>query len=338
MKVLILAGGRGLRLWPLSREALPKQFATLPIQNDSFSLFQKTVKRFLSFIPQEDIWVVTSRDYETLVKQQMQAIDPLLTSQLILEPEQKNTAPAIALALKFLEKKSINSQETILVTPSDHLMAEGLLDSLVLAEKLVHEGKFVLFGIKPYKPDVGYGYIKMTSSTSSDVEAFVEKPSLDKAQEFLNEGSYLWNCGLFVFKSQTFWKELQKCCPSMAFVATSSYEEILQNFSSLPNLSIDYAVIEKTQYLAAIPLNLFWSDIGSWDSIFDMNQKDHNSNVKIGNILDIDTKNCLIIGGKKLISTIGLEDLVIVETDEAIFIGKRGETQKVKLILQELKK
>lgn len=336
MKVLILAGGKGQRLWPLSTEDLPKQFVIF--SNESLSLFQKTVKRFLSFAAPNSIWVITSRDYETIVQQQMQEIDPCLGSQLILEPEQKNTAPAIALSLKYLEKKGLSLKETILVTPSDHIMSEGLANSLGLAETLAQEGKFVLFGIKPYKPDVGYGYIKMKNKPSSDVEIFVEKPSLDKACTFLNEGSYLWNCGIFVFNSQTFWQELKECCPSMASLVTSSYEEMLNHFSSLPPISLDYAVIEKTCHLAVIPLNLFWSDVGSWDSIFDLSQKDHNSNVKIGNILDIDTKNCLIVGGKKLISTIGLEDLVIVETDEAIFIGKRGESQKVKLIAQEFKK
>ena len=339
MKVLILAGGSGSRLWPASKEEFPKQFLSLIPQESPLSLLQKTVKRFLSLVSKEDIWVVAPQDYESVIKHQLNEIDPFLGSQIILEPERKNTAPAIAYALKFLEEKNVSKEDVVLITPADHLMAEGkeFLKTMLLAERLAREGKLVLFGIKPHKPEVGYGYIKMKKDTAFDIEAFIEKPPLDKAQEFLEDDSYLWNCGLFVLTMTSFWKELQDCCPTMAHLATDSYETVLKNFSELPNISIDYALMEKSKNVVAIPLNFFWSDIGSWDSIFEVSEKDHNSNVKSGNILDIDTKNSLILGGKKLISTIGLEDMVIIATDDAIFIGKRGETQKVKMIIEELR-
>ncbi|MFS8564232.1 MAG: mannose-1-phosphate guanylyltransferase [Rhabdochlamydiaceae bacterium] len=332
MKVLILAGGSGTRLWPTSREASPKQF--LKLGGESF--FQKTLRRFLRLVSKEDIWAVTHQKYGAIIQEQIGEIDPSLTSQIILEPERKNTAPAIALALKFLEEKKECMNEIVLVASSDHFIADEkrFLEKVAVAEGLAKQGKLVMLGVLPNKPETGYGYIKINQTTGA-VEAFVEKPSEERAGAFIQDGSYLWNCGIFMCRIETFWQELRLHYPTLAYF---SYQEILDAFPSLPPISIDYALMEKTKNGIAVVLDLAWSDIGSWDSIFDVSEKDGNCNVKIGNVLDIDTKNSLILGGKKLISTVGLEDMVIVETDDILFIGKRGESQKVKMIVEELKK
>jgi mannose-1-phosphate guanylyltransferase/mannose-6-phosphate isomerase len=337
VKVLILAGGSGTRLWPSSTEAMPKQFLHLGAEG-GFSFLQRTIRRFLPLVAKEDLWVVGHEKYAHIMREQMKAIHPLLEAQIILEPSRKNTAPALVLALKFLEERETSQEEIIVVASSDHLISnEGLfLEKILVADRLARADKLVMLGVFPHKPETGYGYIKVNQSTL-DVEAFVEKPSQDKAEEFLKEGTYLWNCGIFVCRIATFWEELHKYHP-MGALRTSSYHEVLQIFSELPSISIDYALMEKTKNAAALDLDLFWSDIGSWDSIFDAYGKDDNFNVKIGNVLDIDTKNSLIIGGKKLISTVGLDNMVIIETDDILFIGKRGETQKVKMVVEQLNK
>ena len=336
MKILILAGGSGRRLWPLSTEEIPKQFLHF---GGEFSFLQRTVKRFLSLISPEDLWVMGHEKYGSLMQEQLKALDPLLESQIILEPESKNTAPAIILALKFLEDKKVSQEEIIVIVPSDHLITDEtlFLEKVIIAEKLAHQGKLVLLGISPHKPETGFGYIKVNPSTH-EVESFVEKPSQEKAEEFLREGTYLWNSGIFVFKIATFWEEIKKHHPVLGSLVEHSYLDILHLFSELPSISIDYALMEKTTNASALTLDLFWSDMGSWDSIFESTEKDSHSNVKIGNILDVDTKNSLIIGGKKMILALGLEDMVIIETEEALFIGKRGESQKMKMVIEELKK
>ncbi len=335
MKILILAGGSGTRLWPTSRESSPKQFLKLGKEGDNSSFFQKTVRRFLPLASKEDIWSITHEKYAAILQEQLREIDPSLESQMILEPERKNTAPAIVLALKFLEEKKVSQEEVVLVASSDHFLSDEkqFLEKVMVARQLAYQGKLVMLAARPTKPETGYGYIKINKT--GDVEAFVEKPSKELAQGFIKDGSYLWNCGIFVFKIETFWKELKIHYP---LLASLSYQELVQVFSSLPSISIDYALMEKTKNSAAVVLDLMWSDIGSWDSVFDASEKDSNSNVKIGNVLDIDTKNSLIIGGKKLISTVGLEDMVIIETDDILFIGKRGESQRVKMVVEELKK
>lgn len=341
MKIVILAGGSGTRLWPISRKSFPKQFLKL---KDEMSLLQKTVKRFLRKWSASDIVIVTNQEYRHLVQSQLTSLDKQLADQIIIEPERKNTAPAIALAIKFLEERmGMGKKEAFLVSSSDYFISpeEPFLEAISLAEEMACKGHVVVFGVKPDKPETGYGYIKVKKTADARVlqaECFVEKPSEEVAQEYVDSGDYLWNCGLAAFEVEKFWQELQEHCPEIYQLCQTPYPEFFNKFSKMPNISLDYAILEKSKNISTIPLKLFWSDVGSWDSLYDVLEKDAHQNVKIGNILDIDTKNSLIIGGKRLISAIGLEDVVIIETEDAIFFGKKGESQRVKELVEELKK
>lgn len=341
MKAIILAGGSGTRLWPYSRREMPKQFLHF---GEKRSLLQKTIERFTPIIDPRDILIVTSQDYFHLVKTQAMEISLRLENQILIEPEQKNTAPAIALAICYLTSfLKISSQECVLVCSSDHLIApqEIFIHALVEAEKIAHKARNVIFGIRPNKPEIGYGYIKLGVQEQENVyhvDSFVEKPDFSLAQKYLLSGQYLWNSGIFLFQIKTFIKELQKYCPEMGIGTSKDFKEFVNRFSELPNLSIDYALMEKSTNTKVMRLDLNWSDVGSWDSVYDFLKKDQHNNAKMGNVLDIDTKNCLIMGNKRLISTIGLEDLIVVETVDALFIGKRRESQRVKALVEELQK
>lgn len=341
MKVIILAGGSGTRLWPISRSAFPKQF--LPFGGKD-SLLQKTIKRFISNFKAEDFVIVTNQEYYHHVKSQVSEIDSALEKQIIVEPERKNTAPAIALAVKFLqEHQKIQKEECCIVSSSDHFISpeKTFISALTLAESVAKGKKHVLFGIRPHKPETGYGYIKMQETKDPHifaVQRFVEKPDLQKAKEYLMSGDYLWNAGIFVFHIETFLKEMQEYCPAIAEKSQGTFKQMVQEFAMLPSISIDYALMEKSHQVMVLPLDVTWSDVGSWDSVYEVLDKDQNQNVKIGNIVDIDTKNCLIIGGKRLISTIGLEDMLIIETEDALFLGKKGESERVKNLVEELKR
>ncbi|MBS0615258.1 MAG: mannose-1-phosphate guanylyltransferase/mannose-6-phosphate isomerase [Verrucomicrobia bacterium] len=334
MKIIILAGGKGTRLWPISRGSFPKQFLKL---GDELSLLQKCVKRFLPIAEPADFVIVTSNEYRHLVKEQLCSLDPRFESQILVEPAARGTAPAIALGVKYLQEKyGMGEEEVVVVSSSDHLISpqEEFLKAVYRAEEVAKQGYLITFGIEPKRPETGYGYIKIEQTADPLVckaHEFIEKPPLEQAQAFLKSDEYLWNSGIFAFTAHQFWLELKHHAPEMATIS-------LSNFESMPSVSIDYALMEKSKNIAVIRLNLSWSDIGSWDSIFDEFAKDTNQNVKMGNIVDIGTKNCLIVGGKRLIATMGLEDMIIIETDDAILIGKKGESQKVKALVDELKK
>ncbi len=333
MKIIILAGGSGTRLWPYSRSSFPKQFLHF---GDQKSLLQKTIERFIGPYRPTDLLIVTNQAYYHLVKTQAREISSELENQILIEPERKNTAPAIALGISFLLKEGVSPNETVLVCSSDHLISpvEKFLDAIEKGEHFASQGNHVIFGIRPHKPETGYGYIKAKHLLADGVyavEEFVEKPNLELAQEYLLDGNYLWNSGIFLFHIETFLKEMQQHCPSI-------FDQCFSNFVDMPDISIDYALMEKSKKSVVLPLDLTWSDVGSWDSVYDLLEKDENQNAKIGNVLDIDTQNCLIMGGKRLISTIGLNDLLVIETDDALFIGKKGESQRVKNLVDELKK
>lgn len=341
MKIIILAGGSGTRLWPFSRNAFPKQFLNF---GDGRSLLQKTIQRFLPSVPPSDIVIVTNQDYYHLVKTQAGAIDPLLERQILVEPEKKNTAPAICLAVKYLQDfLGCKDDECFLVSSSDHLITPQtvFLEGIKRAEQVAKQGWHVIFGIRPHKPETGYGYVKgkpTENSTIWKVERFIEKPVYSVAQECVLSGEYLWNSGVFLFQIGSFLKEMERYCPDVTNLAKGSFKELGTRFSEMPDISIDYALMEKSSNVMILPLDVSWSDVGSWDSVYDVLEKDINQNAKVGNVLDIDTKNCLIMGGKRLISTIGLEDILVIETDDALFIGKKGESQRVKQLVEELKK
>ncbi len=335
LKGIILAGGQGTRLWPLSKAHLPKQFLRF---GDGDTLLQKAIQRCLQLCDPKDLFLVTSQEFYQLVKADAICIHPQLGQQILVEPEKKGTGPAIAFAVAyFLDVLQCDLQECFLVSSSDHLISplEPFLSAVREGEAIAAQGHHVLFGIYPQRPETGYGYIQ--ANAQGEVEQFIEKPELKVAQEFLLSGNYLWNSGIFVFQLHTFLEELEKYAPSLAKQAKSSWPQSVQSFSELQEISIDYALMEKSRKTRVLPLSASWSDVGSWDSVYDVMEKDEHENVKVGNVFDLDTQNCLILGGKRLISTIGVDNLFVIETEDAILIGKRGEAQRVKSLVEELK-
>jgi mannose-1-phosphate guanylyltransferase/mannose-6-phosphate isomerase len=346
MRAIILAGGSGTRLWPLSRKHYPKQFLKI---NGDLSLLQQTAERVLKIIPWDDIVVMTNKEYRFHVKADMTSLPSAGATDfpnIILEPASRNTAPAIALGIAYCrDKLGAGDDEVLFVCPSDHIIRpdERFAEYVRCAEKIAQAGYLVTFGVTPDKPETGYGYIKKGlrhslagSEDFFEVEAFAEKPDIDTAMRYL-KGGYLWNAGMFAFTIRSMVGELKQHAPEIGAMLELNFDEMALRFTEMPDLSIDYAVMEKSAKVATLPLDIYWNDIGSWDSLYDVLQKNGQGNVAVGDISMLDTNNCLIIGNKRLISTIGMEDCLIVDTEDALLISKKGETQKVKDVVGKLK-
>jgi mannose-1-phosphate guanylyltransferase/mannose-6-phosphate isomerase len=341
MKVIILAGGGGSRLFPLSRASMPKQFLTLGYDK---SLLAQTVSRFSAFAKPQDIIIVTNKEYYHHVKTEITA-SGATGAHILLEPAARNTAPAICLAVRFcLRELGTDENEILFVTPADHIISPANIFSQDMhqAISLAKENKIVTFGIKPTSPETGYGYIQSGAKFQSGyiAENFREKPDLETAEKYLKEGDYYWNSGMFAFSVNCFKQELQTHQPEMhdIFFNDIPDKEVLTDFISLSGISIDYAIAEKSKNVVVLPMTANWNDIGSWDAIYDVLEKDTGGNAIYGDCIPVECSNTLMLGHNRLIAGIGLEDVLVVETDDVILVAKRGESQRVKDVVAELKK
>lgn len=336
---VILAGGSGSRLWPLSRELYPKQLLKL---NSKQSLLEKTFLRLLDTIDEKNIISITNAKHFTSVKTQLDAISKKTT--VLAEPISKNTAPAIAASVKYL--LDTQGDDVVIVVPSDPLIKdlEAFSKTVKEGEKLAEQGYIVTFGVKPTKPEVGFGYIK-TSNAIEDgfiVEEFKEKPDFETAKKYVEAGNYYWNSGIFMFKASVFVEALKEYAKDIWEVYeqldfTKSEEIPYMLFDKMPSISVDYAVMEHAKNMALVPLKSDWNDLGCWDAIYETNEKDENGNVKIGNVIEQDCKNSLLYSSDRLVAGVGLEDVLIVETSDAILACKKDRAQDVKKIYDKLK-
>jgi len=338
MKVIILAGGGGTRLFPLSRRSMPKQF--LKIEGEE-SLLIGTVKRFQGLVTPQDILIVTNEQYYHQVASELRSAN-IQGVHILLEPAARNTAPAIALAVKYcLGELQCSPDEVLFVSPADHLInpADKFLQYVQTSMPLVKQGRLVVFGITPNKPETGFGYIQagQPCDAAKTVLQFKEKPDSETAQKYLAAGNYYWNAGMFAFSLDTIMREFEAHAPEIRAQLSTSYEDLLSSFAALPNISIDYAVAEKSRHLLVLPMNLQWNDIGSWDALYEVMSKDADGNVKAGDCTLLDCHNSMFLGRDRLIAGVGVEDIIVVETNDVIVVAKKGETQKIKDLVGILK-
>ncbi len=344
MKPVILAGGTGSRLWPKSRAALPKQFLALTSEQ---TMLQETLSRLHGVEASHPI-VICNEAHRFLVAEQLRQQD-VQHGGILLEPVGRNTAPAIALAA--LHALQSDADETLLVLAADHLIKDSqpFHKAIAKAEKLADAGYLVTFGIVPDGPNTGYGYIKAGQEleTGMAVAEFVEKPDAATAQQYVDSKNYLWNSGMFMFKASRFLEELEKHNPEMLAICKKAIESESKDldfiridadiFATCPDDSIDYAVMEKTHKAAMVPLDAGWSDVGSWSSLWETADKDENGNAVIGDAILENVKNSYVNAEGRLISVIGLDDVIVVETKDAIMVAHKDKAQDIKNVVNRLK-
>ena len=348
---VILCGGSGTRLWPLSRESLPKQYLSLSSLSEK-SLLQLTKERIEGLSNLQNPILICNEEHRFLVAEQMRQIDTNPHS-IILEPFGRNTAPAVTIAaLKTLKK---NEDPILLVLSSDHEITEKerFLEILEIGLTFTKKNKLVTFGIVPKSPETGYGYIKAESPfknneiTGKKILSFTEKPNLKTAKEFVKDKSYTWNSGIFMFKASEYIKEIQKYSPEIFKYCKESFEKSKydldfqridkKSFEKCPNLSIDISVMEKTEKGIVIPLNAGWSDIGSWSAVWEVSNKDKNKNFTKGQIVLEDSKECYLRSESRLIVGIGLKELIVIDTKDALLVANKKQSQNLKKIVSYLK-
>ncbi|SEH25249.1 mannose-1-phosphate guanylyltransferase/mannose-6-phosphate isomerase [Selenomonas sp. KH1T6] len=340
MKVIILAGGGGSRLFPLSRKAYPKQFLAL---EDDKSLLVHTVERFLSLVPAEDIVLVTNESYLYHVQSELELCHAE-KAHIVLEPVARNTAPAIALAAKYCESElECGRDEVMIIAAADHVIKQqgAFCACISKAAEVAAEDAFVTFGIKPRSPETGYGYIEAGTEENGNfkVRSFKEKPNLGLAEEYVAAGNYYWNSGMFAFTLGCIMDELATYQPEITgLMEGRNYGEVRDSFGKMPSISIDYAVAELSRKVRMVPLSCYWNDIGSWDAMYDILPKDEDGNAVKGDCITIGCKDSLLIGHDRLIAGIGIDDLLLIESDDVIVATKKGNSQKVKDVVETLKK
>ena len=341
---VIMAGGSGTRLWPMSRSMYPKQFLNIVGEN---TMLQDTVSR-LDNIETSAPLVICNNEHRFLVAEQLRAIDN--SGSIILEPVGRNTAPAIALAaLKAISK---GEDPLLLVLAADHVIQNVTAFENAVQAAVVHadNGKLVTFGIVADSPETGYGYIHRGEKEGEEgyiVNQFVEKPNQETAQKYIDTGEYYWNSGMFLFKASRYLEELKNHFPEILNACEDSFESAHKDldfirideeiFKKCPSESIDYAVMEKTDQAIVVPMDAGWSDIGSWSAIWDVSAKDESGNRVLGDVVTDDSRNCLVHSEDRLVSILGLDDIVVVDTKDAVLVAHKNKVQNVKNIVEKLK-
>ncbi len=356
---VIMAGGVGTRFWPKGTSKIPKQF--LKIAHDNDSMLQQAYKRLKGLFHDTKIFIVTNILYKNEVRKQLPKIPE---ENIICEPIGRNTAPCIGLACLFINQ--FEAKSNVLVVAADHL-----IDDVDEFQRIVKSGlKFVndnggivTLGIHPTNPETGYGYIQYDPDKVTIVElekngnsipekifkvkTFAEKPNIDLAKTFLDSGDFLWNSGMFIFRTDTMMEEIENYMPELdnslkrlsENLLSSDFPKHLENeYSKLKSISIDYGVMEKSANVYIIRSHFGWNDVGAWDEVYNIKDKDSDGNVKQGRTVTINTRNCLIINDQKMVATIGVEDLLIISTDNGLLICKRGEAQNVKEVVDYLRR
>lgn len=350
---VVMSGGTGTRLWPASREGYPKPFMQLP---DGESLLMKTYRRASEVAAGGDIVTVTNRDYYFMSKDELALLDGG-RSTFLLEPSGRNTAPAVALAARLVAER-YGRDAVMLVLAADHLIQDqkGFADTVAIAQKLAQAGGLVTFGVVPTAPETGFGYIETQEDQASDgskhVLRFVEKPSLDKAREYLATGRFLWNSGMFCFQAGVILDELAKHAPDVSAAAETCWNalsteeraaeamvELPANyFSLMPDISIDYAVMERASNVAVVPTDIGWSDIGSWVAVSQLTQPDADGNrAACDSAVFVDSRNLFVRSEGRVVAAVGVHDLMIIDTPDALLIADPARAQDVKKVVEKLK-
>jgi len=344
---VILSGGSGTRLWPLSREAYPKQFLPLVDQN---TMLQNTALRLAGLADVAAPLVVCNQEHRFMVAEQMRSVG-VQPAAVVLEPVGRNTAPAVAVVA--LHAQAVGDDPILLVLPSDHVIADiaGFQAAVRRVVPHAEAGRLITFGIVPTAPESGYGYIKAGATLDDSgigvVERFVEKPDAATARSYLESGHYYWNSGMFMFRASAFLAELERFAPAMlaacqqALATEQADRDFLwlgsEAFAACPKDSIDYAVMEKTAHAVVMPLAVGWNDVGSWTALWEVGQRDAGGNIERGDVINIDTRDSYIDAASRLVATVGVEHLVVVETADAVLVASKDRVQEVKAIVDQLK-
>jgi len=335
---IILAGGSGTRLWPLSRNLLPKQ---LLILGGESTLLQQAVSRVLEAFEPSRIWIVTNEEHVFEVRKQVAAINPHMEEQVLSEPLSRNTLPAIMLGLDQVTR--INPKALAAVFPSDHLISNGKawIKDLVRASHLAVEERFVTFGVKPRKPETGYGYIALGKDLGdgvNEVDGFVEKPNLSTAEAFVRNGSHYWNSGMFLFSAKHFLTQIAKYQPVLwDWWMAREEKPLVQGYRDIPTVSVDYGLVEKIDNIAVVRASFDWDDLGSWEAMYRLGEKDENGNVIKGDVLAMNCRDSLLISEGGKLAAVGLENMIMVQTRDATLSCPMEQVQSVRDVVDALK-